>query len=61
MSKKEKSPTAIELKSTRELVAEISKLNRILAHSKEDFRLGDKIIQIHKITGELCKRNRRVK
>lgn len=51
----------IRLSTTTELVKKLSNLNRILAHSEERFKLGDVIIETHRITGELFKRNERLK
>ena len=46
---------------TDELLKKLKKLNRIISHSEENYQVGEHIIQVHEITGELYKRHLRVK
>ena len=61
MTKKRKGLARKARPTKEELLKKLSKLNRILSHSEEDYKVGDHIIEVHKITGELYKRHLRVK
>lgn len=61
MTKKRKGLTPTARPTIGELITKLSKLNRIISHSEENYNVGEHIVEVHRITGELYRRHLRVR